>query len=56
MVIFFIKTASQALGFTAGDTLSMGGWMNPETGLDFEGKRKICSYSDSKTGDLSPLW
>jgi len=56
VVIFFIKTAIPALGFRACDTLSMGAWMNPGTGLDFEGKRKICSYSDSKTGDLSPLW
>jgi hypothetical protein len=54
MIIFFTKTASPALGFTAYDTLSMGGWMSPGTGQDFEVKRKICSYPESKTGDLSP--
>ena len=46
VVIFFIKTASPALGFRACDTLSMEGWMNPGSGLDFEGKRKSCSHSD----------
>ena len=40
MVILSNKTASPVLGFSACDTLLMGGWMSPGTGMDFEGKRK----------------